>query len=149
MFARIVRWLVRLYPADWRRRYGDELVTTAAQLDASRERSRFAMLVGVLAGGIHAWIDASDSGRARRLVLPFGGVALAALAAGLVMLVSAGHPNGDPVLASARGDAPISHHQVEADVLRLCESTVAGKRATFVDMDPTTGRVLARATRTC
>ena len=149
MFAHIVRWALRLYPADWRERFGDELVATAAQLDAGRERSRVAMLAGILAGGMQAWIELIRRSRGHRAVLGLGGAAMVALAAGLVILSSAGPLSGDPVLADARGDAPISRQQAQADVLRLCGPTVAGKRVTFVDMDPNTGRVLAKATHKC
>ena len=148
-FAGLVRWLVRLYPADWRRRYGNELVATAAQLADNRERSRVAMLAGVFVGGIQAWIEAMGASRGHRATLVFGSATLAALAAGVVVLVSTGPLTGDPVLASARGDAPISHQQVQVDALRLCTSAAAGKRVTFVDMNPNTGRVLAKATHTC
>ncbi len=149
MFRRVMRLLVKAYPLAWRRRYGDELVATAAELDAGRERARIAMLAGVLAGAVHAWIDAVGGWRSKRVFIGLGGVTVAALAAGLVVLVSPGPSGGDPVLAAARGNSAISRQQLRADVVRLCGPMTASKRVTFIDMNPDTGRVLAKATHIC
>jgi hypothetical protein len=53
-------WMLRLYPRDWRRRYGDEV----AMLVASEPRS-FRLFLDLLAGAIDArlnpqWTPSSD-----------------------------------------------------------------------------------------
>ena len=54
MFRWLLQLLLRLYPSAWRARYGDELVDTAVDLGAERERSKIGMLGGLLAAATHA-----------------------------------------------------------------------------------------------
>jgi hypothetical protein len=147
MFRRLLQLLLRLYPSAWRARYGDELVQTAADLGADQERSKIAMLVGVVAAATHARIQDISENPPRRRVVSLGGVTLAAVTAAIVMLSAGTFDRGSGV-AATRGHAAISP-QLAADVHRLCGSATAGKQVTFVEMNPNTGRVIAKVTHRC
>ncbi len=81
---RLARWMMRLYPAAWRARYGDEMDALLADSGADAktvadlltggirmrfpERSRFlklALALGALAGLVLAWVRLFVSAEAR------------------------------------------------------------------------------------
>lgn len=148
MYRRLVRLLLRLYPPAWRGRYGDELIETATDLDAGRERSRIATLAGILAAAAQARIDDVAENLPSRGLVRVGGATLAAVVAAVVLL-SAGTFADGGVATPIRGQASLSRTRLTADLLSLCGPTTAGKRVTFVEMNPNTGRVLAKATHRC
>jgi hypothetical protein len=148
MYRLLLRLSLRLYPSAWRARYGDELVETAAALDAGRERSRIATLLGILGAATRARIDDIADSPPNRGSVGLGGATLAAVVAAVVLL-SAGTFNDRSGAASIRSHESIGRQRLAADVLSLCGPTTAGKHVTFVEMNSTTGQVVAKATRRC
>lgn len=90
MSRRLTRLLVGLYPPRWRRRYGDELLALAAELERSGRRSRVALALGLIGGAAGQWRRAAR--------WPIGG-GVAALAIGLVglgLVLSGGSVDSGP-----------------------------------------------------
>jgi hypothetical protein len=146
MYRRIVRLLVRLYPHSWRERYGEELAATAAELDQQRERSKAAVLGGILVAGVHARIEDLAVRLGRWTMLGLGGVTLAGSAA-VIVLVSVG--TGGSALGTLQSHSPIAAATLQNRIRGLCGPTTAGKRVTLVEMNPATGQILARTSRRC
>lgn len=148
MYRQLVRMLLRLYPPAWRGRYGDELVDTATELDAGRERSRIATLAGILAAAAQARLDAVAENLPSRGLVGIGGATLAAVLAAVVLLSAGTFADGGGA-TPIRGQASLSRATLAADLLSLCVPTTAGKHVTFVEMNSNTGRMLAEATHRC
>jgi hypothetical protein len=97
-----VRWLVRLYPRDWRRRYGREM---EAQLRLWRPgpREAFDLLAGAVDAHVHPqWSGRRSRGRGRAWLAAALGVLFAALAShGIAVALGAAdaiaaHPRRPP-----------------------------------------------------
>jgi hypothetical protein len=142
MYAGLLRLLVRFYPRAWRERYGRELIDTAIALDSRRERSRSAVLAGVLAGGVGAWTEVIRA-RPAGAFLSLGGALAASATAGAIFL-AAGGTTAQNFYTSA-GDTA----RLEAAVGSACSLRALGRRVTIVEMNPTTGRVISKTVEVC
>ena len=60
-------WLLKLYPPQWRRRYGEEFLALIAQ-----QRSSFATVFDIIGGAIDAWTQPQSHLAARAASQPEG-----------------------------------------------------------------------------
>ena len=67
MYSRLLRLLLLIYPHSWRERYGQEMADIAVALDSRRERSRSAVVAGLMASAV-AWIQVIHNRRTRALL---------------------------------------------------------------------------------
>jgi hypothetical protein len=145
MYPRILRLIVHLYPPAWRKRYGEELAATAKELDLQRERSKTAVLGGIVLTGFRVRIEDLAARLGRRTVMGLGGATLAAAAA--IVLLSVG--TGGSTLGPLQAHSPINAALLQNRLRGLCGPTKAGIRVTLVELNPDTGQVLARDSRRC
>jgi len=161
----LLRFLLALYPPDWRRRYGHELGDLIGDLGRDRERSRVGMVGGLVVGAVR------ERARVSRVSVAGAGVALAVVVAlavaALLTVASTGNGADGPgahAPAVARGpglpniNAPEFTASVQprdirrrlhATIESLCSSAPVGRRVTAIELDPTTGRILGKIVQTC
>ena len=141
MYPRLLRILLLVYPPSWRERYGREMTDIAIALDSRRERSRSAVVTGLLAGGVGAWIEVIRA-RPAGAFLSFGGAFVASAAAAAIFVAVGGSAAQN--FRTPSGNAS----ELEASVGSACDLLARG-RVTIVEMDPTTGRVISKTVRVC
>ena len=161
----LLRVLLALYPSDWRSRYGQELRDLIGDLGRDGERSRVAMVVGLVVGAVR------ERARVSRVSIAGAGVALAvvvALAAAALLTVSSTSHGADGAgrhaPAVARGPGPPNirapeftasvqpeniQRRLHATIKSLCSSAPVGRRVTAIELDPATGRILGKIVQTC
>jgi xanthine/uracil permease len=114
----------------------------AVALDSRRERSRSAVVTGLLAGGVGAWIQVIRTRRARAVLSLGGAVAASAAAAAIILAAGGSTPQNFNAPSSTAT-------QFEASVGNACDLLASGRRLTVVEMDPTTGRVINKDVEVC
>jgi hypothetical protein len=154
-----------LYPRRWRERYGQELQDLLDDLERNDGRSRAGMMLNLIAGAAET--------RARALRAPLrSGAALAVVtvalgAVAVVTVFASGRSTGGrstTELQANSGPTPVVtsgsrvsygnpsrevEHQLQTDIQTLCRQLAVGKRATAIEMNPTTGAIVGKIVQTC
>jgi hypothetical protein len=161
----LFRVILALYPRPWRARYGQELQMLADELERNGDRSRARVMSSLVAGAAEERAAALRASAFRTTAT----VALvtAVLAAVAVVTVSAfgstsGNGSGQMQASSAPqqsvrngsrvsfgNPSPRIEQQLQSDIRTLCTQVAAGKRATAIELNPTTGLVVAKIVQTC
>jgi hypothetical protein len=160
----LLRAALVLYPRRWRERYGQELKDLVDDLQRTGERSRIRLALSVVAGAAQerAVVLRARSARATATVAIVGAV----LAAVAVVTVSASSSTRDartqlrasnglqPAITSGAevsygNPSPLIERQLRADIRGLCTQVAAGKRATAIELNPSTGAIVAKLVQTC
>ncbi len=165
MRQRLLRAALVLYPRRWRERYGQELQDLLADLEHDGDRSRASVIWSLMAGAAEERAGALR-GPAVRTPATVALVA-ATLAAVAVVTVSAFGGStgngGDQMRASSApqpvvtngsqvsygNPSPRIEQQLQNDIQNLCTQVAAGKRATAIELDPTTDTIVAKIVQTC
>jgi hypothetical protein len=166
----LLRAVLALYPRAWRQRYGQELKDLLDDLDRNRERSRTRMMLSLVAGAAEERMGVF---RAPTLRIAAVALVVAALAGVAIITVSAsGHITGTTTTAALQansGPAPVTtngsqlsygnpspaiERQLQVDIQKLCAQISAGqisgtRRATAVELNPTTGMIVAKIVQPC
>lgn len=142
MYSRLLRLLLLIYPHSWRERYGQEMADIAVALDSRRERSRSAVVAGLMASAVVAWIQVIHNRPTRALLGLAGAVALSAAAVAIILAAGGSAPQN---LNAPHANAT----QFEASVGSACDLLVGRPRVTVVEMNPTSGRIISKVVEVC
>lgn len=141
MYSRLLRLLLLIYPHSWRERYGQEMADIAVALDSRRERSRSAVVAGLMASAVVAWIQVIHNRPTRALLGLAGAVALSAAAVAIILAAGGSAPQNLTPPANAT--------QFDASVGSACDLLVGRPRVTVVEMNPTSGRIISKVVEVC
>lgn len=166
----LLRAVLALYPRTWRQRYGQELKDLLDDLDRNGTRSRTRMMLSLVAGAAEERMGVfrAPAVRIAAVAVIAGAVAVVAL----VTVPASGHITGTtttPALQADSGPAqvttngsqlswgnpsPAIKQQLQVDIQKLCaqisaEQISGTRRATAVELNPTTGMIVAKIVQPC